>query len=543
MAWGRLFGGLLSWLRGARARKRERFRSARAARKMRERLRELREDKTRVEAFVRSSMDPLVAELMMSGRLRNEKRRISVLFADLESFTTHAEREAPETVIGDLDRLYSSLQPAIDAYRGHLDKFMGDGLMAEFGVPRVRRQHALLAVLAGFEMQRRLQTMDFPCKMRVGIATGPCIVGLVGAGDRRTYTALGDTVNLAARLQGICPPGKICLDETAYRETRQWLRVRRIREGTDSAEERDLQARLKELAARIEFEPNVEQCLEAAELCAELGETEQAMRLYRRAITLAPERRKDIETLIGSVLLGGEDKRTISIKGKADRIGAYEVLGLKDPLDDRTRIPSRAGALCKDLISRLRLPDEVLTPMEALDGSLGHSRTTAALAAALAEDLGLDEQKIREVFLAGYLHDIGMLAVPEHLLGLEDSLTDLPARDRERIRAHVQNAEQVIARLGIPHSPDLLRAVTEHHERCNGSGYPRGLRGSEISLSARILQIAEIYESLTAWRPYRDAWERGAALAEIRKGVMEGWLDRTAGERFLRLIERCRSRV
>jgi len=83
----------------------------------------------------------------------------------------------------------------------------------------------------------------------------------------------------------------------------------------------------------------------------------------------------------------------------------------------------------------------------------------------------------------------------------------------------------------------VLQAVLQHHELFDGSGYPRGLKGEEICLGARIIQVAEMYEALTAWRPYREAFARGSALAELRRSLTEGKLDPRAGEAFLRLVE------
>ena len=152
----------------------------------------LQASRQRLEAVLNSAMDPVVAKLIIERRLRNEKRQISVLFSDLVNFTEHSQGRPPEDVIQDLNRYFGEMGPALSCFHGHLDKFLGDGLMAEFGSPYPARHHPLLATLAGLKMQDRLQQKNFPWKMRVGIATGGVLVGLIGSEARRNYTAVGD---------------------------------------------------------------------------------------------------------------------------------------------------------------------------------------------------------------------------------------------------------------------------------------------------------------------------------------------------------------
>src|SRR5208282_3519304 len=118
--------------------------------------------------------------MLIEGRLRTEKRRVSVLFSDLEKFTTYSAEKRPEMVIGDLNKYFADMEAVLLAYRGHIDKYMGDGIMVEFGAPVDYEQQALLAVLAGYKMQQRLVRKGYPWRMRVGIATGDSIIGLVG---------------------------------------------------------------------------------------------------------------------------------------------------------------------------------------------------------------------------------------------------------------------------------------------------------------------------------------------------------------------------
>lgn len=167
--------------------------------------------KNKVEETLFSTMDAEVAKLIIEGRLRNEKRKISIMFCDLVGFTSYSEERQPEVVIGDLNHFLGEMESLLVSYRGHIDKYTGDGMMVEFGAPINYKRHALLAVIAGIKMQERFSQINLPWKMRLGIATGEPIVGLLGK-KRQMYTAIGDAVNLASRIEGVSTPGRVTID-------------------------------------------------------------------------------------------------------------------------------------------------------------------------------------------------------------------------------------------------------------------------------------------------------------------------------------------
>lgn len=492
--------------------------------------------KAKVEAVLHYTMDPVVAKLVINRQLRNEKREISVLFADLENFTSHMETVPPEVSVRDLNRLFTSMEPILTVYKGHLDKYIGDGLMAEFGVPYFSEQQATLAVLAGLKMQDRMAQRDFPWKMRVGIASGPALVGLMGSDNRKNYTAIGDTVNLASRLQAKCPVGGVCVDERTHEHISRWFHTRRIRAGLSQTEAQRLEDNLAALDELLRLAPRVEHCLRAAEICALLGEPERAVAYERRALELEPDRAEAIHRSMGQVVLTGETHASVEIRGKRHRVSAFEVLGLKDPLDDAARIPRSAARTFEELAKVVRLPVEAIQPLEAAGGELGHGQITAALAAAMTEAMGLGDRDRRDAFLAGYVHDIGKRNVPDSLLAKQARIDELAPVDRESLKSHVQEAESVLNDLGLPTNSTLLDAVRQHHERFDGAGYPDGLKGEDISLLARIIQIADEYEALTAWRPYHEPWDPRSALAEIERDLREGKFDPKIGALFVRFM-------
>ena len=144
-------------------------------------------------------------------KLGGERREITLLFTDLKGFTNISEQLGPEQVAQLLNEHFSRATAIIKRHGGTVNRFIGDAIMAIWGAPLADEKHALRACLAAREMQLDMKALreEFlarglpPIFMRVGIHTGPAIVGNLGATDRFDYTAIGDSVNLAARLEGV----------------------------------------------------------------------------------------------------------------------------------------------------------------------------------------------------------------------------------------------------------------------------------------------------------------------------------------------------
>ncbi len=156
-----------------------------------------------------------------SFRLGGVNQTITVLFADIRGFTALSERANPEKVVGLLNRYFSAMSEIIFAHGGTLDKYIGDGLMALFGAPTATPADAVNAVKAAVAMQNRIVTLNnelaaeaFPTiKVGIGLHTGEATVGYIGSDKRSEYTAIGDTVNLAARLESNALGGQILISE------------------------------------------------------------------------------------------------------------------------------------------------------------------------------------------------------------------------------------------------------------------------------------------------------------------------------------------
>jgi adenylate cyclase len=136
---------------------------------------------------------------------------ITVLFSDLRGFTAATECSSPPEVLALLNEFHSQMVAAVFAHNGTLDKYMGDGLMAYFGAPMAQPDHPVQALRCAFAMQSALVTLNAarmreskpPLRLSVGLHTGPAVVGAIGPANRREFTAVGDTVNIAARLENL----------------------------------------------------------------------------------------------------------------------------------------------------------------------------------------------------------------------------------------------------------------------------------------------------------------------------------------------------
>lgn len=140
----------------------------------------------------------------------------------------------------------------------------------------------------------------------------------------------------------------------------------------------------------------------------------------------------------------------------------------------------------------------------------GHERRVGNLAAAIATKMKLPHDKIECVYFAGFLHDIGKLSIPAELLSKPGKLTEL---EYELIKTHVQHSYDVLREVSFPWP--VAEVVYQHHERLDGSGYPRGLTGSEMMIEGKIIAVADVVEAMTSHRPYRPSLGIVPALEEI----------------------------
>jgi putative nucleotidyltransferase with HDIG domain len=148
------------------------------------------------------------------------------------------------------------------------------------------------------------------------------------------------------------------------------------------------------------------------------------------------------------------------------------------------------------------------------DGSTaGHSRRVLLYSVAMAEAIGGMENQLKTLGMGAWLHDIGKLAIPDGILLKPGSLNE---QERQIMQRHVELGYDLVK--GIPFLAEAAEVILAHHERYNGSGYPRGLRGDNIPMCARIFAVADSFDAMTSDRPYRSALSLQAARTEIDAG-------------------------
>lgn len=174
----------------------------------------LEQEASRVKSVLSRYVSEQVAETLLGNDVNlgaGRRQRVTLMFTDVRGFTHMSERMLPEEVVQLLNAYFSRMVEALFAHDGMLDKYIGDGMMAVFGAPVPCTDHAKKAVRASLQMRRELAAFNeervaaglFPIKIGIGIHTGECVIGSIGSERRLDYTAIGDAVNTASRIEGL----------------------------------------------------------------------------------------------------------------------------------------------------------------------------------------------------------------------------------------------------------------------------------------------------------------------------------------------------
>jgi class 3 adenylate cyclase len=488
-----------------------------------EKTKSIRAHKEKVEEALYSTMDPAVVKLMIENRIRTENRRISVMFCDLKGFTSYSEEHSAEVVITELNKYLADMENILLQYNAHIDKYMGDGIMSEFGAPIRYEKHPLLAVACAYKMQERMTKANYPFKLRIGISTGVATTGIIGA-KRQSFTAFGDTVNLAARIEGMCEPGKVTVDEATFKELNDIFEFRPV-SGLSSYTQSDnpgLVDDINALLQQIEASPrDPELRIQIAKLLREANDPEQAHMHLKQAMEDSPDN-ADVKVAFAEVAVSLEQQRDLAVRGRRSTVHLYEVVGFRDVLSRARQLPAN---VLEDIQPKLQkfvpYPEDLVLPVECLDGSVGFSRLIGITAYLIADRMKLVDQEKHDILEAGYFSQIGKTIVPENILNRNGGLTE---DDFTHIHMHPREGVRKLRNAGFENEK-MLELIECAHENFDGSGYPAGIKGENIPLGARILAVAEAYISLTSKRPYRDPWEGHAAFTELNKYVRSGKFD------------------
>jgi adenylate cyclase len=202
-------------------------------------------EKVRREELMRSRLErfhsPEIVDLIISGESQDEgamlspkEKEVTILFVDIVNFTPLSERLSPKEVSQLLNQFFREMNDIIFAYRGTLDKYMGDAIMAIFGAPIEREDDADRAIHAALEMRRALLKMNETMEpdrifdIRIGINSGRVVAGNLGSPKRMDYTVIGDVVNTASRLEKIAQPNQILIGESTYNAVKGSFHIQKV---------------------------------------------------------------------------------------------------------------------------------------------------------------------------------------------------------------------------------------------------------------------------------------------------------------------------
>src|SRR5256885_1527194 len=206
-----------------------------------------------------------------------------------------------------------------------------------------------------------------------------------------------------------------------------------------------------------------------------------------------------------------------------------------DPLELHARIRSlvRLKRYTDDLESAETVILGMGATIEARDPTTqGHCQRLAAYATRLGRSLGLDDGDLAALERGGFLHDIGKIAVPDRVLLKDGKLDPL---ESQVMREHPVVGDSICA--GLRSLQKVRPIVRHHHERLDGSGYPDGLRSSQVPLLAQIVGIVDVFDALTTERPYREARPHEEAFDVLSDEASRGWRDRALVDAFVDVVE------
>jgi adenylate cyclase len=201
------------------------------------------EDERRAKSQLERYHSPAIVNRILEARepaemtqLEVREQEVSILFSDLVGFTSLTENMPPRDVAHMLNDYFSLMTEVIFKHEGTLDKFIGDAIMAVFGSPFPSSDHALKAVECAREMRVALSEFnqeragrDAPLEFRIGINTGRVVAGDIGSPQRMEYTVLGNTVNMASRLESeVARPGSIVIGDSTFEKVRETIACRRL---------------------------------------------------------------------------------------------------------------------------------------------------------------------------------------------------------------------------------------------------------------------------------------------------------------------------
>ena len=192
-------------------------------------LDQVRREKGLSENLLRRMAPPEVIPLMLQDKLLAQRLNVAVMFTDVVDFTAYSSGMEPDEVFSQLNEFFGAAGEIIGRYRGYINKTNGDGIMALFGVPFESATYRTDAVLAALAIQRETGT-QFPFGMRIGINTGTVTAGMLGPPEKSLYDVIGDAVNLASRVEALCPRGGVSVSPSCEDVLKPWFQLDKLEE-------------------------------------------------------------------------------------------------------------------------------------------------------------------------------------------------------------------------------------------------------------------------------------------------------------------------
>jgi PAS domain S-box-containing protein/putative nucleotidyltransferase with HDIG domain len=195
--------------------------------------------------------------------------------------------------------------------------------------------------------------------------------------------------------------------------------------------------------------------------------------------------------------------------------GKPAVIGMMQDISEKKRAEDQAARYLAQLQTAFMRTVEVATTISEMRDpyTAGHEKRVAKIAMAIGAEMGFDAQRLEGLRVGGYLHDVGKITIPAEILAKPGKLS---AIEYELIKGHAQAGYDILKDVEFPWP--VAQMAYQHHERLDGSGYPRGLKGEAILLEARIMAVADTVEAMSSHRPYRAALGKEKALEEIARG-------------------------
>jgi putative two-component system response regulator len=245
--------------------------------------------------------------------------------------------------------------------------------------------------------------------------------------------------------------------------------------------------------------------------------------------------KSDPETMLVPVVLitalTATQDRVAGIDAGADDFLSKPVQ--REPLIARVRSLLRLKAFTDELERAEAVLFALARSIEGKDPyTQGHCERLADYSARLGEHMGLPAEEIKALRRAGIVHDIGKVAVPDAILLKPTRLT---RSEQIIVRLHPVVGERICA--SLKSFQLVLPIIRHHHEKWDGSGYPDGLKGEQIPLTARVLQIVDVYDALSTQRPYKPALSTAEALSVMENEVKKGWWDSKVWAAFKDLVK------